>query len=253
MTIKPTKTQSRIAAKLEEQVKRLNNLRPVAQLVGEYVTRAARRRAPRGDSNRGASLSTSLNHVEPAHNITVLRSDKRYARIQNFGGTIVAGTGPLKSKMLAIPLTDFAKRMIAFMGASTSLRDAPVKMFPLRLNGKLFLARKRSGNTATYKDRRGREKKRREFLQALQVTTGRGKNKRTRLDGDVSRENMARTLRGGSKAKVVSFEVLFLLKRSVRLQPNPAPQGYAPRLSEPAVAAFVGRAVANHLRKGAAQ
>src|SRR5437773_12417738 len=76
---------------------------PAARKVGEYVARHGKRNAPRGTGvlrRQGSSLANLLSHVEPAHNVTVLTSPLPYARIQNTGGTITAGSGRLHSQYL---------------------------------------------------------------------------------------------------------------------------------------------------------
>jgi len=220
MQLKLTNTQRALARRLRTQRERMNDLTPAARRLGEFVTREGKRRAPRGDSQRGTSLQSSLNHVEPAHNATVLRSNKVYAGVQQHGGTIAAGAGRLGAKMLAIPVSDAARRYIGTLGAGTSLRDGPFKLFIVVVNGRLFLAKKAGAKaqTTTRRDRQGREKARRRIESVVQ---------------------------GGEVKKI---EIMFLLRKSVRLNPNPAPGGYAPRMSEKPVRDFAGRCVARHLK-----
>ena len=192
-------------ARLLEQ--RVRNIRPVAAKVGEYLAREARRRAPRGQSRRMQGLAASLNHVEPAHNVTVLVSDKAYAAMQQYGGTIVAGTGRLAAKALAIPVNDAARRAMETIGAGTSLRA----------------------------------------LNLTLIVTPKG----AFLVGDVAGVGKIKRRKGEAAMRQPGYAV-FVLKRSVRLNPNPAPHGYAPRLSEPAVASFVAGTLRRYLHTGQA-
>jgi len=68
-------------------------------------------------------------------------SDLPYLVIQDRGGTITAGEGPLKAKMLAIPLNKTAKKIGR---RKSSLRNRS-DLFVIRLkDGRLFLAQKRA-------------------------------------------------------------------------------------------------------------
>lgn len=187
-----------IARKVERLRQRGKYARPATRKFGEWVTREARRRAPRGQGRRMASLANSLNHVEPNDVTTVLMSDKVYARAQQYGAEIQAGGGPLGAKLLAIPLNADARKMTEGMGASVSLRSQDL----------VFI-----------KSRRGRM-----FLIRPEPPTG-----RKRQRGRARRHRMF----GG--------QIMFMLVPRVRLRPNPAPQGYAPRMGEPAVRGAAGR------------
>lgn len=181
---------------------------PAARRFGEYVAREARRRAPKGRTRAGAGLRGSLNHFEPAHDTTVLATDKVYGRIQNFGGTITAGTGKLAAKALAIPLNDEARRLLDSLGASQSLRVAKLRL--------------------------------------VKLPTG------TFLIGTQTRTRERRNSKGEIKQSVKHGYAVFVLKRSVTLRANPAPHGYAPRMSEPAVRDEMVRIVRRYLTTGRA-
>ena len=146
----------------------------------------------------------------------MLTSDKPYAPIQQFGGTVTAGGGKLGARMLAIPLNDKARRMLSKMGASTSLRSQDLTLIRTK-GGKLLLAR-----TFKYKKMR---------LSKAERGTARRRGIRTR-----------RTQR--------KPEFLFVLKESVTLAPNPPPRGYAPRADEPEYQDFVAKELGKHLREG---
>ena len=186
--------------------------------VGEWIAREARRRAPRGRSGP-AGLARSLQHIEPADDTTVLVSDKPYAAVQNFGGGIAAPAGPnprrtwtvVGAKMLAIPISDFARTLVAFLGARVSLRNGPVPMFVwTSRSGAMFLAR--------VPDARARRSK--------------GRNIVTRAVGKTT--------------SFVKLELLFRLTRRVQIPP----QNYAPRADEPGVRAAITRIVTKHLDRG---
>jgi len=121
---------------------------------GERLTREARRRCPRGHSRAGAGLAASLHHRELDEQTTVLASDKVYAQIQNFGGDIVAGKGPLGAKLLPVPLNADARRLLDSLGASTSLRQANL-IFVKSRSGRMFLGRPDEGYERRRKPLRG--------------------------------------------------------------------------------------------------
>lgn len=196
-----------LARKLERLRQRGKYARPAARKWGAWLTREARRRAPRGRGRRMAGLAASLNHVEPNDTTTVLVSNKSYARIQNYGGQITAGGGALKSRLLAIPLNDDARRMLDGMGASVSLRSQNLVFIKSR-SGRMFLIR------ADESKRSKRSK------------GGRGRKRRHRFHGG---------------------QIMFMLVPRVNLRPNPAPHGYAPRLDEPAVKAAAAKFLRQHL------
>lgn len=200
-----------LARNITRAREKARDLRPAAMRLGEYIAREARRRAPRGDSRRGSSLASSLNHAEPAHNVTVLVSDRPYARVQAEGtgylpgGAITPGRGLLKAKMLIVPLNDDAKAMLSRMGASQSLRSQDLTIIRTK-SGKLFLAR------------------------VERVKKYRGKKSQT-----------------GPSLLGTATKLLFMLIPRARLKPNPPPQGYAPRATEPEIKARASAEVWRHL------
>lgn len=204
----PNATLAKLSQRMRDKAR---DLRPATMRLGEWVAREARRRAPRGDSRRGSSLASSLNHIEPAHNATVLASDRAYARVQAEGtgylpgGAITPGRGPLKSKWLILPLNEDAKAMLNRMGASQSLRTQDLTIIRTK-SGKLFLAR------------------------VERVKKYRG-----------SKGSVGPSLLG------TATKLLFMLIPRARLKPNPAPSGYAPRFAEAAVRERASVEVWRHL------
>lgn len=202
------------AKKLSEAMRaRAANHQPATAKIGEWIAREARRRAPRGDSRRGASLQSSMGHVEPKHNVTVLTSDRPYARVQAEGtsylpgGAILPG-GPLKAKLLAMPVSDEGKQLLASLPSGVSLRSQKLTLIRTK-NGKLFLIR-------TEYQRKPR-----------------GSKKRV----------------GPSFAGLVT-RILFRLIPAARMRPNPPPQGYAPRFSEPGLRAFAAAVLRRWITTG---
>lgn len=185
---------------------------PAARKVGELIAREARRRAPRGRSRRQVSLQASLGHVEPEHNVTVLTSKVPYARIQVFGGTIVAGGGKLAAKMLAIPLNDTARRMLDSLGAGQSLRRLNLQLIESR-SGRLFLARTVEAGT------RGRKRGR----------SARGSKREHRMG---------------------NLQLLFLLRFGVRMPKHPS--DFVPKLSDPAIRSMVAEVIRRWISEGRA-
>jgi len=118
---------------------RLRDLSPAARRFGEWVVREARRNAPVGKGRQRGALKRSLNHVEPAHNVTQLVSPLPYAVIQQEGGTIRAGSGPLGSQYLVIPLNATARVLLDGLGASESLRSVPELQLIRSRKGRLLL------------------------------------------------------------------------------------------------------------------
>lgn len=201
---------------------RARNLLPAARRFGEWITREAARRAPVGF--RGGDLKKSLNHIEPAHNITQLVSPLKYAQIQQFGGRVAApgksSTISPKPKMLAVPLTVEARQMAASLGASETLRGK----FGLQMiitPRAVFLVRA----VGSDKDR-------------TKYVNWKGKSVLMRRIADLGDG------RGGR------IEFLFVLKKSVTLKANPMPGGYAPRMSEPAVRDAAAKAIRWCLKGG---
>lgn len=124
----------------EAIMERLRNMEPVTRLVAEWIGNEARRKAPRGRNRRASGLYGSLNTTLTSDTEISLRSDKPYARIQNEGGVITPGGGKLRAKMLAIPLTEEARRMSEQMPASQSLKDKDLTLIKTK-RGTLLLAR----------------------------------------------------------------------------------------------------------------
>ncbi len=185
---------------------------PLARRVGEFIAREARRRAPVGTGRNRGALRRSLNYRLIDQRTIVLQSPLVYASIQQRGGTITAGKGPLAARCLAIPVNDAAKRLMESLGASRSLREvAGLSVIPI--NGVLYLM-----GTPGLKEaqQRAAEKK------------AAGKKAR--------------------RARTRDYLVIFVLKRSVSLKPNPAPAGYAPRINDPALRRHIGQAVRRHLK-----
>lgn len=186
-----------VIRRLEGWRERMRNLKPAAERIGEKLAREARRRSPRGTSRRGQSLQASIGHREPGGGVTVIFSDKPYAGIQARGGIITAGKGKLHAKMLVIPLNATARRMIAQLGANQSLRSLDLTILESR-KGRVFLAR------TIEAQHRGRKR--------------------------------GRSVRGARREhRFGSMQLLFELRHSVRLKPNPQPDGYVPRASEPEI------------------
>lgn len=150
-----------IAKAVERLGQRARGLHPATRKWAELIVRKARRQVPVGRGRGRGALKRSLNHREPAHNVTVLQSDRRYARIIQEGGAITAGTGPLGSRLLAIPLNDDARRMLDGMGASVSLRTQNLLFLKSR-SGRMFLIRQeRAGRGGRRK--RGKARRHRMF------------------------------------------------------------------------------------------
>jgi hypothetical protein len=175
------------------------DLRPATLRFGEWVAREARRNAPVGKGRRRGALKRSLNHREPAHNVTELTSPLPYAAIQEHGGVIRAGSGPLGSRLLAIPLNATARQLLDSLGASTSLRDVHGLQFVKTKSGKMFLVRPASV-TKSGRERRGNV--RREQINATQFlfvlvprVTIRGHNFAPRLDDPQTRVAAARFIK----------------------------------------------------------
>lgn len=223
MALRMTVTSNGAAKRTNDAIaQRARNLLPAARRFGEWIAREARRRAPVGFG--GGNLKKSLNHVEPAHNITQLVSPLKYARIQQFGGSVSApgqsSTISPKPKMLAIPLTVEARRMAEGLGASETLRGK----FGLQMiitPRAVFLVRAAGSD----KDR-------------TKYASWKGKSVLMRRVGDL----------GDGKGGRIEF--LFILKKSVTLKPNPGPDGYAPRMSEPAVRDAAAKAIRWCLKGG---
>lgn len=215
-----TPRESATAKRMGAVAQRARSLWPASRKVGEYAAREARRRAPRGTGvtrRGGTALNKSLNHAEPAHNVTVVVSDLPYAKVQNQGGTIVAGSGRLKSKYLALPMSDLAERYIGFLGAGTSLRSGPLGLFVLKVRGRLFLVRS-VGLTERGKTR----------------TDRRGRTRHTRV------------IKHGMGTHRLEF--LFELRRRVTIRA----QRYVPSLREPGMRRFSAETVQRYLSTGRA-
>jgi len=209
-------SEGRILRLVEQMGQRARNLLPATGVIGEHLARVARARAPVGKGRGHGALRHGLNHDEPAHNVTVLQSPQVYAGVQQYGGPVAAGKGPLGAQMLAIPVNEAAKRLYETLGAGKSLKDVP-GLGLVVLNGKLFLM-----GTPGLEARR-----------AL-VAERKGQGKRMK------------------RARVRDFFVLFVLKRSVQLNPNPAPAGYAPKLGEPEIVEYSKRVLRRYLSTGVA-
>ena len=181
---------------------------PWSRKVREYLLRQTQRKAPRG---RGA-LGKSLNAEGSTDTTVVISSPLPYAGIQAGGGTIRAGTGPLKSKLLAIPMNEEARRMIGGTGTKQSLRKQKDLTLIKSRRGRLMLVRKAK-------------------------LTKRGKRRPSR--------------RGRRRQhELGKFQIMFLLVPRVKLDPNPPPSGYAPTLADPATRAWIVKSADRHILKG---
>lgn len=105
-------------------------IRPITAKVSQYILREAQRRAPRGKGVARSipGLKRSLNAPVLTDTTFALSSPLPYAAVQNFGGVIRAGNGPLKSKYLAIPVNDAAKLVYRDLGSRTSLRTLKLRI-----------------------------------------------------------------------------------------------------------------------------
>ncbi len=133
--------------------------------IGAFITREARRRAPR----RRGKLRKSLNYVSDFEAV-VIQSPLRYAKAQNDGALIKGGSARSrispKPKLLAIPLNEKARRMADKLGASTSLRSLDLVLIKTKA-GKMLLAKV----PKTKKGRRRKTRKPIEFLFVLKDST----------------------------------------------------------------------------------
>jgi hypothetical protein len=202
-----------VAKLIAEMRARARKLGPWSERVREYLLRQTQRKAPR---RRGA-LGKSLNAERSTETSIVISSPLPYAGIQAKGGTITAGSGPLKSKYLAIPLNEEARRMVGRMGTHQSLRDK-----------KLVLIRTKKGTLLL-----ARLKKRRK----LRLT---------------KEERRLKRKLGIKRLKAEPPEYMFVLKESVSLEANPPPSGYAPTLADPATRAWITKSGERYVLKGEA-
>ena len=108
---------------------------PVLKRWMQFILRKTQRQAP---VDKGW-LRKSLNSRVEGHT-GIIASDRPYARIQDEGGTIKAGRGPLGSKLLAIPMCDEARKMIEGMGTHESLRGKNLTLIKSK-SGKLYLVK----------------------------------------------------------------------------------------------------------------
>lgn len=158
-------------------------------------------------------MKRSLNIDVPKHNKVILQSPLAYAGIQNRGGVIRPGTGPLKARLLAVPLNADARRMMDSLGASVSLKKLPEQLLLIQT-------------------RRGR------FVLIRQ------------LKQQFREMKQQRHVKGaGRKHRMFSGQVLFVLLPKATIQPNPPPEGYAPRWGDPEVRAGLGMAMRQHMRQ----
>lgn len=118
---------------------------PATRQFGQYIAREARRNAPVGKRRNRGALKRSLNVEVIAHDTVVLQSPLPYAKIQQEGGTVRAGSGPLGARLLAIPIHPDAVAMLAGMGASVSLRTKNLQFIKTK-SGKMFLVREAAVN-----------------------------------------------------------------------------------------------------------
>ncbi|MBW7907199.1 MAG: hypothetical protein LC135_01830 [Phycisphaerae bacterium] len=134
------------------------DLAPVLPRIGALAARLTARRAPRGGGpgRIGPPLATSFGYRVEGDDAVAVISDKPYARIQHYGGTIA----PLTRRFLAVPVSDAARRLIAGVGAAEGLRSVP-GLFVLVSRGRAFLARhsqaaSQAAGSRVRRDRRGR-------------------------------------------------------------------------------------------------
>ena len=235
----------RVAGKLRE---RARNMLPATRRIGDEIALLARRRAP---VRRGsAKLKNSLNHAEPAHNITQLQTDRVYGPIQQRGGTIV----PVSAKALAIPLNETARKIAENMPAGLSLRGLDL-IYIKGKSGKAFLAVQKGSI-----DRKGKLKKGQRFRErktfaspTAEFPARKVKKGARRSPGRRKSERSGRSLRRASRMPDRNdLEVRFVLVPRVTLRPNPSPRGYAPHMDEPEVRAFMNRISANWVLRGSA-
>ena len=137
-------------------------LYPAAWTCAGFIARMARRAAPVGKwAGRGA-LKKSLNAVATSHNTIVLQSPLAYAKIQQEGGTVTAGQGPLGSKLLAIPLNADAARMLNSMRAGLSLKTQDL-IFIRSRRGRMFLIRQNKIGSGQRRRKGGKARRHRMF------------------------------------------------------------------------------------------
>ena len=114
----PRLTVENLTGAADDIVKRLESLGDrlpiLTAKVAQYVLREAQRRAPRGTGVLRSipGLRRSLNVSLVDDDEFALTSPLPYAAVQNFGGTITAGNGRLRSRYLAIPVNDAARRIV---------------------------------------------------------------------------------------------------------------------------------------------
>lgn len=142
---------------------------PVARKLSLHIARVAARRAPVGQGRFRGALKRSLNGQAVAHNIVTLSSPLPYAGIQDRGGVVRPGTGPLGARLLAMPLNAEAQAILDALGASQSLRSLDLVMIKTR-RGRFVLARA-ADEKRSFKIFRGKvrgEKRQHQFM-GLQV------------------------------------------------------------------------------------
>jgi len=123
---------------------------PLTRRVGQIVLRAARRNAP----VKSGLLRRTLHVEHPDSRRIVLASPMVYAAIQEHGGRIVAGTGVLKAKALAIPISPAARALLDVMPHDRSLRTVQGLFLLKTKRGRTFLARRRRRRVkGKYQDR----------------------------------------------------------------------------------------------------
>lgn len=141
---------------------KLEALYPVTWKCAAYTARMARRRAPVGRGRFRGALKRSLNARAIGPETWVLESALPYAAIQQYGGSITAGSGPLGSRLLAIPLNDDARKLLDGLGASVSLRTQDLVLLKTR-RGRLVLVRQEKPRGPRAKVRRGAGRQHRMF------------------------------------------------------------------------------------------
>ncbi|HMQ14407.1 MAG TPA: hypothetical protein PKC49_00380 [Phycisphaerae bacterium] len=208
------RTLARMAARLRDPL-------PALGRIGEEAARIARRRAPRGSGpgRIGAPLAHSISWRIEGREV-VLVSDRPHAAIQAFGGAVL----PVRARMLAIPVSDAARRLLATLGAARSLREVP-GLFVLVTKGRAWLAR---------------------YTQEASQARG------ARLRRD-RRGRAQAAARIGLDEEGRQVEFLFLLRARTDLPRNPAPSGYVPRIDDDELAPRAREALRRHVLSGGGQ
>lgn len=244
MRVKITSNRANVI-RIDSVRQRVRTLLPATRRVGEFITREARRRAPRGTvGNRMSGLAASLNHVEPSDRVTVLQSPKPYARIQHYGGAVA----PVRARALAVPLNDDAEIISQSLGPKRSLRSLP-HTFLVKIGGRAFIAVNRHQINRSGKQKIGETFKIRKSFAVWTGGTPTDKPQQWRAQPKLkprTSNTQARLRAAAPKPDDGVVEFLFVLVPRVDILARP----YAPSVAEPPIRHRIAKIITNYLTGG---